>query len=515
MTEYLLEMRGITKDFFGVKALSDVNLNVKEGEILAIVGENGAGKSTLMNIVSGTYPYGQYQGDILFDGETCKFTSIKDSEKKGIVIIHQELALIPYMSIAENIFLGNERAKKGVLDWNQTTLEAKKYLEMASLHEDGNTLVKDIGIGKQQLVEIAKALAKSVRLLILDEPTAALNDKDSLHLLELLLELKKQGITCIIISHKLGEVCYVADRITVIRDGSTVETICEKQAFTEERIIRGMVGREMVDRYPKRDTRLGDVALEVRDWNAYHPTFLEKKVVDGVSLYVRKGEVVGIYGLMGAGRTELAMSVFGRSYGSRISGTVLREGKEVALKSVSQAIAKGIAYIPEDRKSNGLNLIGDIKTNTSIAGIKKISRHAVVDNDQDVMVAEEQVKKLGIKCNSIYQPVESLSGGNQQKVVLAKWVFTQPQVLLLDEPTRGVDVAAKYEIYSIINRLAQDGAATVFISSDLSEVLGMCDRIYIMNEGRIVGQMSAEKASQEKIMQCIVSDTGRKADCDE
>ena len=500
----LLEMRGITKEFFGVKALDDVNLTVKQGEILAIVGENGAGKSTLVNILSGVYPHGNYIGDIIFDGETCAFAGIRDSEKKGIVIIHQELALIPYMSIAENVFLGNERKHGGVVDWNATISEAKTYLDMVALHDDVNTLVKDIGIGKQQLVEIAKALAKKVRLLILDEPTAALNDKDSMHLLNLLLELKKQGVTCIAISHKLNEVCYVADRITVLRDGKSIETIEEKSLFTEDRIIRGMVGREMTDRFPNRNTAIGEVTFEIEHWRANHPVYTEQTILDDVSIKVCKREVVGIYGLMGAGRTELAMSVFGRSYGCNISGTVKRDGKEISVETVKQAIENGIVYIPEDRKTCGLNLIDTIKNNISIAGISQLSSNGIVDDNQDVLVAAEYSEKLNIKSTGIYQRVESLSGGNQQKVVLAKWIYTKPSILLLDEPTRGIDVGAKYEIYRIINQLVEDGASAVFISSDLTEILGMCDRIYIMNEGKIVGEMLKHEATQTNIMQCIV-----------
>lgn len=505
MSEYILEMVGISKDFYGVKALNDVNLRVKQGEILAVVGENGAGKSTLMNILSGTYPFGEYTGDILFEGTKCEFSNIKDSEKKGIVIIHQELALIPYMSIAENIFLGNERAKHGVINWSSTNSEASKYLSKVLLTDNPSALVKDVGIGKQQLIEIARSLAKDVKLLILDEPTAALNDEDSKNLLKLLLDLKKEGVTSIIISHKLNEVCYVSDRITVIRDGTTIETLDRKaEEFTEDRIIKGMVGREISNRFPKRNKKIGDVIFEVEDWNVYHPLYTDRKVVDNVRINLKKGEIVGIYGLMGAGRTELAMSVFGRSYGCGISGTVKKNGTEIHLKTVMDAIHNKIAYIPEDRKEFGLNLKGDIKINISLAALGKISKMGVVDNDKDVLAAEEYCRKLGIKTSGITQKVESLSGGNQQKVVLAKWIFTEPEILLLDEPTRGVDVGAKYEIYSIINSLVEKGAGAMFISSDLSEIIGMCDRIYIMNEGKIVGEMLAGEASQSKIMQCIV-----------
>jgi putative multiple sugar transport system ATP-binding protein len=501
-------MQDISKDFFGVKALSNVNFNVIEGEINAIVGENGAGKSTLMNILSGVYPYGQYSGHIFLSGQECTFSNIKDSEKNGIVIIHQELALSPYMTIAENVFLGNERAKYGIINWDATNIDAIKYLTMVSLHDEPTTLVKDIGIGKQQLLEIAKALAKNVRLLILDEPTAALNDNDSKYLLDLLCELKKQGVTLILISHKLNEVCDVADRITILRDGCVIETLDrETDVFSEQRIIQGMVGREMTERFPRRNANPGEVIFEVNNWNTYHPVFQEKKVVDNVSISVRKGEVVGIYGLMGAGRTEFVMSLFGRSYGCKSSGEVKKNGVVIDTKNVINAIHNKISLIPEDRKDNGLNLISDVKMNISIAALEKISKKGVIDNDKDLMVAREYCNRLHIKATSPAQKVESLSGGNQQKVVLAKWIFTEPEIFLLDEPTRGVDVGAKYEIYGIINQLVENGAGVVFISSDLTEVLGMSDRIYIMHEGKLLGEMPASEATQTNIMHCIVGNT--------
>ena len=316
MAKILLEMKNITKTFPGVKALDNVNLQVEQGEIHALVGENGAGKSTLMNVLSGIYPHGSYEGDIIYDGEICNFHDIKDSEAKGIVIIHQELALIPYMTIGENMFLGNERGKKAAINWDETYRLAEKYTKQVGLTDSVRTYIKDIGVGKQQLVEIAKALAKNAKLLILDEPTSSLNEADSQALLDLLLKLKKEGLTSIIISHKLNEVSYVADKITVIRDGSTIETLTKGvDDFSEERIIKGMVGREIADRFPKRPgVKIGDVRMEVKNWNVYHPLYNERKVVDNVSLNVRKGEVVGISGLIGAGRTELAMSKIGRAH---------------------------------------------------------------------------------------------------------------------------------------------------------------------------------------------------------
>jgi len=498
-------MREITKVFPGVKALENVNLKVRKGEIHALVGENGAGKSTLMNILSGVYPYGTYGGSILFEGRECEFKGIKDSERAGIAIIHQELALVPSLSIGENIFLGNERAKKWFIDWNQTNVQAVKLMKKVGLKENPLTLVKDIGVGKQQLVEIAKALAKNVKLLILDEPTAALNEEDSENLLKLLLELKKEGITSILISHKLNEVLEVADSITILRDGRVVETISKhKDDVSEDRIIKGMVGRELTNRFPERVPKIGEVIFEVKNWTVYHPLIEGKKVIKDVSIEVRRGEIVGIYGLMGSGRTEFAMSVFGRSYGKNISGKIIKNGRELVINSVRQAIENGLAYVTEDRKSAGLILMDDIKRNISLASLDSISKNMVVDENREIYVAEEYRRKLNIKCSSVLQRTGNLSGGNQQKVLLSKWIFSRPDILILDEPTRGIDVGAKYEIYKIINGLADEGKAVILISSELPEILGMCDRVYVMNEGRIVGELGREEASQESIMKCIM-----------
>ncbi|MBE5807536.1 MAG: ATP-binding cassette domain-containing protein, partial [Clostridiales bacterium] len=433
MANILLEMRNITKTFPGVKALDNVNLQVEQGEIHALVGENGAGKSTLMNVLSGIYPYGTYEGDIVYNGEVCKFSTIKDSEKKGIVIIHQELALVPEMTIGENMYLGNERGKRFAIDWNTTYAEADKYLKMVGLTESSKVQVKTIGTGKQQLVEIAKALAKNAKLLILDEPTSSLNEEDSRALLDLMLSFKKQGMTMIIITHKLNEVAYVADKITVIRDGTTIETLDNRgpEPISEERIIRGMVGREMTNRFPKRQgVKIGEVNMEVRNWTVHHPLYPERKVVDDVSFYVRKGEVVGIYGLMGAGRTELAMSIFGQSYGVNFSGELLIDGHPVKMKkSVTDAIKHKIAYVTEDRKGNGLVLSQSIRVNTSLANLDNISNRSVIDQDKEHAVAEEYREKLSIKTPTVEQLVGNLSGGNQQKVLLAKWMFAEPDIL--------------------------------------------------------------------------------------
>lgn len=506
MAKILLEMKNITKTFPGVKALDNVNLQVEEGEIHALVGENGAGKSTLMNVLSGVYPYGTYEGDIIYNGEICNFHDIKDSEAKGIVIIHQELALIPYMTIGENMFLGNERGKSFAINWDETYGMAEKYIKQVGLAESARTYIKDIGVGKQQLVEIAKALAKKAKLLILDEPTSSLNESDSKALLDLMLKLKKEGMTSIIISHKLNEVSYVADKITVIRDGSTIETLTKGvDDFSEDRIIKGMVGREIADRFPKRHgVKIGDVNMEVKNWTVYHPLYNERKVVDNASIKVRKGEVVGISGLMGAGRTELAMSVFGKSYGANISGQLFLNGKEVHLKNARDAIDHKLAYVTEDRKGDGLILSNSIKVNTSLANLAGVSSKGVINPDKEYSVAVDYKQKLKTKCPTVEQNVGNLSGGNQQKVLLAKWMFADPDILILDEPTRGIDVGAKYEIYCIINDLVAAGKSVIMISSELPEVLGMSDRIYVMNEGRIAGELSAEEASQEKIMSCIL-----------
>jgi len=499
MSDSILRMRGISKTFPGVRALDDVNLEVLRGEIHAICGENGAGKSTLMKVLSGVYPHGDYDGEITFDGQECRFGGIRDSEHRGIVIIHQELALASNLSIAENIFLGNEQATRGLIDWNRTNAAASELMRRVGLRENPVTQVLDLGVGKQQLVEIAKALSKQVKLLILDEPTAALNDDDSAHLLDLLRGLRDEGITCVIISHKLNEVLDIADRVTILRDGKTITTL-DAEGLTENRIISGMVGRDLDHRFPPREPKIGDEVFRVEDWSVHSPTQHGRLLVSGAGFTLHRGEIVGLAGLMGAGRTELAMSIFGRAYGTGISGRIFKDGQEIRLRSVREAIRHGIAYATEDRKKYGLNLIEDIKRNVSAAGLRKLARRGWVDDNEEYQVADTYRKSLNIKAPSVSSITGKLSGGNQQKVVLSKWIFTDPDVLILDEPTRGIDVGAKYEIYTIINRLADEGKAILLISSELPELLGLCDRIYTLSAGRITGEMPRAEATQEGLM---------------
>ena len=506
MSDPILEMRGMKKSFHGVKALRDVNLTVYAGQIHAIVGENGAGKSTLMKVLSGVYPYGDYEGEIRFMGQECRFKGIADSEHTGIIIIHQELALVPLLSITENIFLGNEQARRGVIDWNISHVKTQALLHKVGLKESPTTLITNLGVGKQQLIEIAKALSKEVKLLILDEPTASLNETDSDALMELLLELKSQGIACILISHKLNEISKVADAITVLRDGVTVATLeCKDHVISEDTVIKHMVGREMADRYPKRTPNVGEKVFEIRNWKVHHEEHADRQVIKGVDLHVNRGEIVGIAGLMGAGRTELAMSIFGRTYGQRISGCVLMHGKEIDTSTVQKAIGHGIAYVTEDRKGYGLVLDETIAWNTTLANLGAVSRRTVIDEGREFSVAEEYRRKLNIRSPDVFARTVNLSGGNQQKVVLSKWLFSDPEVLILDEPTRGIDVGAKYEIYTIIAQLAAEGKCVLMISSEMPELLGMCDRICVLNEGAFVAEFSAAEASQEKIMRSIVT----------
>jgi putative multiple sugar transport system ATP-binding protein len=508
--EHILEMRDISKNFPGVKALEHVTLEVGQGQIHAICGENGAGKSTLIKVLAGIYPHGSYDGDIVYKGAPVEFKDIRGSEARGIVVIHQELALIPQLSIAENIFLGNEHSKRGVISWNETSRHAAELLKRVGLNESPETRIADLGVGKQQLVEIAKALSKKVELLILDEPTAALNEEDSQKLLGLILEFKANGIASVIISHKLNEVAQVADAITILRDGRTIETIrvAKDEVIDEDRIIRGMVGRDLAHRFPERTSTPGETLFAVKNWTVYHPLDQTRKVVDDVSLHVRRGEIVGLAGLIGAGRTELCMSVFGRSYGTHISGQVFKGDQEVHLRTVSDAIKHGIAYVTEDRKRYGLHLIDTISRNISLAALRKVSEKFVISERDEANSAEGFRKQMNIKAPDVATIVGTLSGGNQQKVVLSKWIFTDPDILIIDEPTRGIDIGAKSEIYGILNQLAADGKAVLFISSELPELLGVCDRIYVLSEGRLTGEVARADATQESLMRYMTMDRG-------
>ncbi|WP_253859328.1 sugar ABC transporter ATP-binding protein [Prauserella alba] len=508
-------MRGITKTFPGVTALAGVDLAVRPREIHAVCGENGAGKSTLMKVLSGVHPHGSYDGEIEFRGEPVAFRDIAESERRGIVIIHQELALVPELSIAENIFLGNEQASRGIISWGATLRAAARLLRRVGLPDNPQTRVGELGVGKQQLVEIAKALSKEVALLILDEPTAALNDEDSRNLLQLILDLRDEGIACIAISHKLEEIRRIADSVTILRDGRSVETLRVRETpdaapeLSEDRIIRGMVGRDLGSRFPERRTYrgagAGQVAFEVSGWTVRHPTE-QRTVVDDVSLTVHRGEIVGIAGLMGAGRTELAMNVFGRSYGIYDGGTVAVNGNPVRTRTVPEAIAHGIAYVTEDRKTFGLNLIDTVHRNISLTSLPGMTRRGAVDEHEEQQVAERYRQSMNIKTPTVFEPVDRLSGGNQQKVVLSKWIHADPDVLILDEPTRGIDVGSKFEIYTVVERLAAEGKAVLFISSELPELLGMCDRIYAMSAGRLTGEVGRENATQELLMRYMTAD---------
>jgi putative multiple sugar transport system ATP-binding protein len=484
-----------------VRALSNVNLKIKKGEIHSLCGENGAGKSTLMSVISGVYPKASYEGKVFFKGRETNYRSVKDSEKEGLAIIHQELALSPYLPIYENIFLGHMETRAGIINWNHYIKESQKYLERVGLKENPATIVNKLGVGKQQLVEIARALSKQVEVLILDEPTSSLNDDESDKLLNLILEFKREGITCVMISHKLGEVLKVADTVTILRDGETISTYdVQKDGLTQDMIIKDMVGRDITNRYPARESHPGETVLEVKDWTVYHPDYHAIKVVDGASFFLRRGEILAFCGPQGAGRTELMMSIYGHSYGSNQSGEVFVHGKKAEMVSTKSAISTGLGYVSEDRKSLGLILIQDIKTNISHSSLQKISKMGIVDSEREIKEAEKYRKDLRIKTPSVFQLTRNLSGGNQQKVVLSRTLFADPDIFIVDEPTRGIDVGAKYEIYEIMNKLVAEGKSVIMITSELPEALGMADRIYVMNEGKIKGMLNREDASQEKIM---------------
>ncbi|MBI3152152.1 MAG: ATP-binding cassette domain-containing protein [Chloroflexi bacterium] len=502
MNAPILEMKNITKEFPGVKALSDVSFTVSTGEIHCLVGENGAGKSTLMKVLSGVYPHGDYTGDILLNGEIQRFRNINDSENAGIAIIYQELALVPEMTVFENIFLGHELKNNFIVDWNETIKQAGELLKKVKLDINPAIKVKDLGVGTQQLVEIAKALSKDVKLLILDEPTSSLNEQDSENLLQLLRDLKEHGVTSIMISHKLKEVIAIADSITVLRDGQTICTLrAHEGKISENVLIKHMVGREINNIYPpKKHAPTQEVILEVKNWSARNPA-LGRDILKDVNFKLNKGEIIGLAGLIGSGRTELALSIFGNPDNYQVSGDLYLNGKKRNFKHPKEAITAGMSYVSEDRKGDGLILIQDVKQNISLANLKELAeRGGVVNSNAEIKVANQYKSELNIKTPTVEQIVSNLSGGNQQKVCLGKWLFVKPNVLILDEPTRGIDVGAKFEIYTIMTELVRQGMSIIMISSELPEVLGMSDRIYIVASGRIAGELSAQEATQEKIM---------------
>lgn len=502
----VLEVSHVTMEFPGVRALDDVSFTVEEDQIHCLCGENGAGKSTLMKIISGVYPAGSYKGSVNFLGKKTRYTNVKQSELDGIAIIHQELALSPYLSIAENIFLGHEKSRFGILNNAHMIQKTRGLLKSVKLEENPNTPVNRLGVGKQQLVEIAKALSKNVRLLILDEPTSSLNDEDSEALLELILELKQTGIASIMISHKLGEITKIADAITVLRDGKTIAThdIHEKKV-DHPTIISEMVGRNLTQLFPSRNAAIGKTHFEVKNWSVYHPVNRGQKVIDNASFYAKEGEVVGFCGIMGSGRTELMMSLFGGMYGSRHSGSMLIDEQPAHFSSPHEAIQKGMCYVSEDRKSLGLILKQDVKTNISNSSLHLISRYGIVQDNKEVQYANEFVASMKIKTPTIDTGVSTLSGGNQQKVVLSRCLMTNPDIFIIDEPTRGIDVGAKYEIYSIINRLAEEGKTIIIVSSEMHEILGMSDRVYVMNAGRIKGMLRVDETPPEDIQKKIMT----------
>ena len=505
----LLVMNSITKTFPGVKALDGVTFDLHPGEIHALVGENGAGKSTLMKILGGVYPHPQYGGEISIDGETQRFSGVRDAERAGIAVIYQELSLVQDMSVAENIFLGREPRKWGVIRTAELHRRARQLLSELHLGIDPQTPIRNLGIGQQQLVEIAKALSQEARILVLDEPTAALTDTEVSTLFQILDKLRARGVGMVYISHKLHEVFRLSDRITVLRDGKTVGTSATAD-LNETQVISRMVGREVGEIFPAVDHERGDIVFEAHNISVSDPVLPAKKLIDQVSFSVRRGEVLGIAGLMGAGRSDLLMALFG-AHGGRVSGDVIIGGRRIEIKSPADAIKQGIGFVTEDRKRFGLVLEQTILNNMTLAGLSRISGRFVTSIDAEAAAGERSMKDLRVKAPTVFTTVGTLSGGNQQKVVLAKWLLTNPQVLFLDEPTRGIDVGAKQEIYAQINKLARTGIAIVLVSSELPEVLGLSDRVLVLHEGRVTGEFTRANATPEKLMACATGHAERAA----
>lgn len=505
--QYILEVNNLTKDFPGVRALDNVDFKVRNGEIHCLVGENGAGKSTLMNVVSGVYPKGSYEGHVVFKGKETHYRSTKDSELDGLAIIHQELTLSPYLSIYENLFLGHMETRFGIINWDKCLKDSYPLLKRVGLNERPQTIVSKMSVGKQQLVEIARAISQKAELLIFDEPTSSLNDEESQKLLDLMREFRKEGITCVMISHKLDEVLSVADSITILRDGQSIVSFdLRDRKVTEQEIIKEMVGRELKNLFPQKEPDIGEVVFEVKDWNVYHPDYHTMKIIDNASFHVKKGEIVSFCGPMGAGRTEMMMSIFGKSYGYGATGEIFLKGRKVSFRNPKDAIEKGVGYVSEDRKSLGLILIQDVKTNITNSSLRRLARHGIIDKDLEVRKAEQYKETLQIKTPSLQQLVRNLSGGNQQKVVLSRCLLADPDIFIVDEPTRGIDVGAKFEIYSILNDMVKEGKSVIVVSSELAEAISMSDRIYVMNEGKIKGVLNRDEATQERIMHMALID---------
>lgn len=498
--DIILDIRNVTKEFPGIVALSDVSIQIQRGKVHGLCGENGAGKSTLMKILSGVYPYGSYEGTILYENRELKLEerSIRQALEEGIAIVYQELTLVPSMTVGENIFLGKEPMENGVINWDKLYAQTRQILEKYKLDVSPNAMVKNLGVGKMQMVEIAKALSENAKILILDEPTSALSEIEIDKLMDILVTLKEHGVTCIYITHKLEEFFRTTDNVTVLRDGKTIVTQPTRE-LNQEKLVKHMVGREMKERFPQSNRQPGEIIFEVENLVASDPNDTGRKILNGVSFDLRKGEILGIAGLMGSGRTELVTTIFGE-YGNIISGTIMLNGHTLNIKSARDAMLNGISLVPEDRKGQGLVLIQSILRNISLANLDQFAAFFRIDQDAELEAATRQSKNLSIKAFNLHAQVDSLSGGNQQKVVIAKWLLTNPQILIMDDPTRGVDVGAKFEIYKLMNELAEKGVSIIMISSELEEVIGMSDRIMVMHQGRTGGTLNVKNATQEKIM---------------
>jgi D-xylose transport system ATP-binding protein len=498
--EIILDFIDVTKRFPGVVALDKASFQVREGQIHGICGENGAGKSTLMKILSGVYPHGTYEGSIIYGGEELKLgaSSIREAAEKGIAIVYQELTLVRTMTVGENVFLGREPVEYGSIDWNKLYADTRAILDKYGLDVEPQETVKNLGVGKMQMVEIAKALSENARVLILDEPTSALSEAEVEKLIDILKTLKSHGITCIYITHKLEELFRVTDTVTVMRDGKVITTKPISD-YTLEDMVKYMVGREMKERFPKGNRQPGEVIFSVENLKANDPNNAARKIISDVNFDVRKGEILGIAGLMGSGRTELVMTLFGE-FGKITDGKVVLMGRELNPTSARQAIDAGISLVPEDRKGMGLVLIQSILKNISLPNLQKFSGFMRIDSDAELNASQQQAKSLRIKAPNLDVAVETLSGGNQQKVVISKWLLSTPSVLIMDDPTRGIDVGAKYEIYKLMNDLAEAGVAIIMISSDLEEVLGMSDRIMVMCRGHSAATLPISEATVERVM---------------